>query len=467
MKSPNRNPAAALTLEALEERRLMTTWIPNDMADLAQHYPGPGFMSKLFLNFDGGTVDTPQSGIKRIIKPYVPPAGVDRVTAIQDIIYRTSEIFAPFNVRVQIMRGAGNYDNGWYSSTVFVGDNDNNTIGGVNNAYDMTPFPSMDYPGEIKGYEHIPNRDLYDMAFVDPVFQFAPGQPLETLDAVDVARMIGHEAGHTFGLAHVLSNPAQDMMSYNSTNVAFMNQSFPITNLNNDGTATAPDPRLDVKVWAVDEHNQSFVQTITSQNSFAYLRSELGKRDLVTDPYVASLADKTAVTPDYYNTLPAATVITPASHVTQTLSNLGEYDVYTLNNPVSARQALFTPQPTRISLAVGLPVFDPQMMLYTADGSRLLKAVHGTALDYTLANNGSYKLVISGYLGDFAGQYTISMSKIGGVATTGGTTTSAFANTAAPATGTTTSTTTSGGGSLFSTTPLSPIGKQTQAALLA
>src|SRR6266700_364417 len=124
MKSPNHNPAA-LTLETLEERRLMTTWIPNDMAELAQHYPGPGFMSKLFLNFDGGTVDTPQSGIKRIIKPYVPPAGVDRVQAIQDIIYRTSEIFAPFNVRVQIMRGAGNYDNEYYSSTVFVGDNEN------------------------------------------------------------------------------------------------------------------------------------------------------------------------------------------------------------------------------------------------------------------------------------------------------------------------------------------------------
>ena len=68
MKSPNRNPAA-WTIEALEERRLMTTWIPNDMAELAQHYPGPGFMSTLFLNFDGGTVDTPQSGIKRIIMP--------------------------------------------------------------------------------------------------------------------------------------------------------------------------------------------------------------------------------------------------------------------------------------------------------------------------------------------------------------------------------------------------------------
>jgi hypothetical protein len=465
MKSPKCDTAAS-TIETLEERRLMTTWIPNDMVDLGQHFPGHGYVTKLFLNFDGGTVDTPQSGIKRVISPYVPPAGVDLVQAIQDIIYRTTEIFAPFNVRVQIMRGAGNFDDRDNSTTVFVGDNDNNTIGGVNNAYDMTPFSSMDYPGEIKGYSHAPNRDVYDLAFVDPVYQFAPGQPLETLDAVDVARMISHEAGHTFGLAHVLSNPAQDMMSYNSSNVAFMNQSFAITNLNNDGTTTAPDPRLDVKVWAVDEHNQSVVQTITSQNSFGYLRAQLGKRDIITDPYVASLAHKTAVSPDYYNTLPAPTVITPASRVTQTLSNLGEYDVYTLNNPVSARQALFAPQPTRISLAVGLPVFDPQMMLYGADGSRLLKAVRGTALDYTLANNGSYKLVISGYLGDFAGQYTISMSKIGGEATAGGTATSAFASTAAPTTGST-STTTSGGATLFSTTLVSPLGKQSEAALLA
>jgi hypothetical protein len=58
-------------------------------------------------------------------------------------------------------------------------------------------------------------------------------------------------------------------------------------------------------------------------------------------------------------------------------------------------------------------------MLYNADGTQLLAAVHGSALEYTLAKKTSYQLVIGGYLGDTAGKYTVNMVDVGFPATQG------------------------------------------------
>jgi hypothetical protein len=390
------------------------TWAPTDLSQLPLHYPQRATTTNLYLNFDGGSINDSQTGGGTWnVAAYQPPAGVDRVQAIQDIIYRTSEIFSPFNVRVRIMRGAGNFSKTNGDTTIFIGDNADNQSGGYNVTDSRTPTASNDWPGDKKGLDHLPNGDAYDLAFVDPVaYDPQSNSNITTLSAQDISRDVAHEAGHTFGLAHVLSSPDKDLMSYDtSNNLAFLDTSYDITDQNYNGTTTTNTGEFP-KVNAVDPSGRKYPLEIHHQNSFAYLRYEMGNKNIYVDPYYHSVADKTTVSPDYYAVLGDPTVITPASHPSSVLSNFGEYDVYTLNNPANRFSYLMPSSATKISLAIGAPAFDPQIMLYNSDGTQLLAAVHGSSLQYTLAWNTSYKLVISGYLGDTAGAYTVNMSSV-------------------------------------------------------
>jgi hypothetical protein len=417
--SPQESPMTML--ETLEERRMFAAWIPFDNADVAAHYPIRKMTTKLFLNFDGGTVDNSQSGGQKVVKAFVPPAGVDRESAIQDIIYRTQQIFSPFRVRVQIMRGAGKLQAFEGASTIFVGDMPAHVNAqNMNTARAFVPRPSMDNPGDVKGVDHIPNSNPYDVGFVDPVFEPTPGAALVTRPAADIARSIAHEAGHTFGLAHVLSLPAEDIMSYNSANKFFVNQSFPITDLNFDGTQNVPVPEFLVKVRATNADGSTFIHTVPTQNSFLYLKMALNLRDTAPDAYKPMVADTSMLDPQHYSFVGTPREITKSTTLTQTLSSHGEYDVYTLKNPSSLYDSVVAQPATRIQLKVGLPVFDPQIMLYSNDGKTLLKTVRASFLDYKLAPNTSYKLVIGGYLGDYAGQYTLSFADAPELLTDGG-----------------------------------------------
>jgi hypothetical protein len=390
------------------------TWTPTDMSQLPLHYPQRVSTTNLYLNFDGGSIHDSQSGDGTWnVSAYQPAAGQDRVQAIQDIIYRVSEIFSPFNVRVRIMRGAGNFSKTNGDTTIFIGDNPDNKSGGFNVTDSRTPTASNDWPGDKKGLDHLPNGDAYDLAFVDPVaYDPQSNSDITTFTPQDISRDVAHEAGHTFGLAHVLSSPDQDLMSYNTyNNLAFLDTSYDITDENYSG-GTTTNTREFPKVNAVDANGRKYPLEIHHQNSFAYLRYEMGNKNIYVDPYYHSVADKTTISPDYYAVLGDPSVITPASHPSSVLSNFGEYDVYTLNNPANRFSYIMPASATRISLAIGTPAFDPQIMLYNSDGTQLLAAVHGSSIQYTLAWNTSYKLVISGYLGDTAGAYTVNMSSV-------------------------------------------------------
>ena len=399
-------------LETLEERRLMTAWIPSEMSQVALHYPVHSGTTNLYLNFDGGSINDTQAGGSKTIASYVAPTGQDRNQAIEDIIYRTAEIFSPFNVRVRIMRGAGNFSKTNGDTTIFVGDNGaNQDSAGHNTAYSVTPNASVDLPGKNKGFDHVPNSDAYDLAFVDATHLDIPSQVLITDSDVAIARDIAHEAGHTFGLAHVLSSPQYDIMSYDTwDNPNYLNAVLNITDLNYDGASTTHTGDFPT-INAIDSTGRVFSTRIFQQNSFAYLRAALGNKAIDIDPYYHDQADRTTVTSDYYAVLGDPTVINTSSHPSSTLSNFGEYDVYTLKKVVSSRfGSVVAPTPTLISLAIGAPAFDPQIMLYNSDGTQLLAATHGSSMVYMLGNNVNYKLVISGYLGDTAGQYTVNMS---------------------------------------------------------
>jgi len=220
-------------------------------------------------------------------------------------------------------------------------------------------------------------------------------------------------------------------MSYDTfNNPAFVDQQFNITDLNYDGTSTTHTGKFP-KVNAIDANGHTYPLEIHKQNSFAYLRYDLGNKNIYVDPYYHSVADKNTISSDYYNVLGDPTVITPASHPSSVLSNFGEYDVYTLNNVSSSRFGALAALggATKISLAIGAPAFDPQILLYNATGTTLLASVHGSALQYSLTPNTKYQLVISGYLGDTAGAYTVNMSTVPPAATLGAISSFAKSNT--------------------------------------
>ena len=151
-----------------------------DVSQLAATYPRHAGPTTLYLNFDGGTV--PQdpvhypNGYSVTIRPFEEEAldnTQNRNTDIQDIIFKVSEIFAPFDVQVQRIGGAGNYSRLSGVTTIFIGGNEaNSTTTGSGSSYiydkysyDETFSPSLDSPT----YAHPINSDPYDVAFVDPV----------------------------------------------------------------------------------------------------------------------------------------------------------------------------------------------------------------------------------------------------------------------------------------------------------
>src|SRR5262249_6235268 len=111
---------------------------------------GPTFM---YLNFSGWT-NCPYNNAHNI----TPFQGTfaDQV----DILYRTAEIFAPFNVEVLPLYGDGRYSTTSGATTVFVGGN------GQGN---FTPGPFCDYASTSNtngGTSHLFNTDPYDVALV-------------------------------------------------------------------------------------------------------------------------------------------------------------------------------------------------------------------------------------------------------------------------------------------------------------
>src|SRR5262249_3404675 len=118
-------------------------------------------------------------------------------------LFRTSEAFAPFNVQVSQMKGNGNYDQGSDgNTTVFIGYDPNNMKDGDKYAYAHTPASSTDSPGWAKWFDHTPNSDDHDVAYVDPYYEDKNGMS-QIWSPGRIVQGIAHEAGHTFGLAHV------------------------------------------------------------------------------------------------------------------------------------------------------------------------------------------------------------------------------------------------------------------------
>jgi hypothetical protein len=273
---------AALQVESLEQRLVLST---TDMTTLAQWYgPARTEATTLYLNFDGGDINWNMAGYQgsKSIQPYAPAAGHARDRDIQTILSEVGKMFAPFNVKVKQLTGAGNFDGSNGNTTVFVGGDATNVTDGVKTDAAGTPGEFTDNPGTTLGYLHAPDSEPFHLAFVDPMKADTKGGAWYNAETNDyIAESVGHEAGHTFGLEHTLTGGVTDLMSYDSDNVTFVNQTFPVTDLNStldNGTINAGDsmyakayhPTL-ANPWGLD-----LFATATQQNSYTYLQAVLG-----------------------------------------------------------------------------------------------------------------------------------------------------------------------------------------------
>jgi hypothetical protein len=327
-----------------------------ELSELARQFPRHAGPTMLYVNFDGWK---DYDGKGHDILPFRAKDGT-RGPAIQLILFRTAEMFAPFDVQVRRLRTSGKRDErDRGNTTVFVGSNTATVdAAGKKHINNYTPGTYSDWPGETRGADHRPNSDPFDFAFVEAG---QGGKSGWTRDPAPIARTIAHEAGHTFGLVHTLTDGVQEIMSYDTLNVFFANRPFPISNLNYVAT----------KGKALPAGNRMYPRWgrrwITRQNSYAYLRAVLGARRADD---IASVADRGAVDPSFRDAPPGE--LRPGSPADGSIEHRGDYDVFVLRPEKTRRLAVRVAPAEDSKLAPVLFVFD-------ADGRKLLAFANGKA----------------------------------------------------------------------------------------
>src|SRR5579871_2127573 len=156
---------------------------PNDIGlptTLGINFNGENFYS------EGGLLGIGSQSIN--VGAYSSGSAAQTDQNIQDILFRVSEIYAPFNVEVTRVTSPNTYFDGsdrQGPSTIFVGPSQ----GDINVGAGSTPDEFSDYPhgGQT---DHLRNSDSYDLAFVDPAGNLG--------SVTGIATAIAHEAGHTF-----------------------------------------------------------------------------------------------------------------------------------------------------------------------------------------------------------------------------------------------------------------------------
>jgi hypothetical protein len=389
-------------MEALEERLVPVT---SNYSLFAQSFPRHSGPTVLYLNFDGWAAQKVAS---------FQGTTVDRNQDIQEILYRTAELFAPFDVQVGRIRGDGAMSTANGNTTIFIGDDSDNGTGTSNGAYASTPADHTDMPGSALGLRHTPNSNDHDFAFVDPIGFNPTLNMLVSLNNLTIAQNVAHEAGHTFGLGHIRSvgtdnlsdfstipafsnaNPPE-IMSYDSPNRLFADQTFNLTAANNTGTSTVYQSGL-VPKWADTVFLGIPISTTTmqTQNSFTFLTAVLGSRP---DDDFANVADSTSVA-HMSGTMPSVAV---GSNMLGFIDRFGDYDVFQ-----------FTPTTTQ-SLMVNaqrVPGSTPDPVLMVFEGSSLLAfndnrttADFSSRITRTFTAGHTYRIVVGAADGASIGRY--------------------------------------------------------------
>ncbi len=446
INQPARKPVSrrtCLRVESLEERQLLTTampyvafdapslataglldvpidsvFVPLDMTAVASQFATPTAATNLFLNFDGWIehiqLPNPVTGLSSSMtlvlnSPFASTTG-NRDADIQEILYRTSEMFAPFNVNVRRMFGDGSYATSNGASTIFIGDDLS-----VVDAHGYTPASHTDAPIRWRAANHRPNSDSWNIARVDPVVN---SNPANNWDNQRIAKVIAHEAGHTFGLLHVRtvgSDPSAlddtdtslnppEVMAYDSGSryEYFLNQTYNLTIWNHDNAGN-DDLENGLKAeW----HGERIVR----QNSYTYLQTVLGSRPTDDGANVAhrDYANTRAMVDAAYTDGVLTTVAT-GTNLTRVISRPGDYDVYQIAAVTTASPNLeVTVSPTTFS---GV---DPIILVFDdTDGRRVAFNNDSSGVSSRIVlqrtPGHAYKLVVGASNGSTTGTYRLNV----------------------------------------------------------
>ncbi len=407
-----------LEVECLEERQLLTTYKEalmlaatyENIKDMYQLAAAQGVQRTtptiLWLNFDGGNV--PLNRGNSSFQQMLPFDSATRERDIQDIIYRVSETFAPFNVMV--MRAynqpgsALELNLGWFdasngNTTIFIGDavGADGVLTNTTIFHGVTPAAFMDYPCLGIGLARAINSNPFDIALADSRFPWGTNR-----SNAWIAEIIAHEAGHTFGLAHVLSSASangskdnDDVMSYDRNQHMFANIPNALTDRNGAGN----NPTL-LPQWSYSIPYDGGVihgdATPLTQNSFQFLLNVLGPNPSYTDE--AKVADATAVDGAYVDGVAAALFM--GSNKIAALYRFGDYHVYNLNAATSDPMFVY------VSPLYG---FKTVLMIYDVSGRNLLDfstdylGMGSSKVVFQPVAGQSYKLVVGGQDGSSFG----------------------------------------------------------------
>ncbi len=387
--------------EALEGRQLLTGI--TDMTDLARVFPTHSGPTSLYLAFDGFSIG--QNTVAR----YEGAFGGNRDESIQEVVFRTAELFAPFNV--QVRRATSPFPQEMFqdgATTIAIGDTPLfATVGGV------TPGAFADGPS---GTLVQPNSHPFDIAYVDPVFN---GDRSQDWGLAKTIQAVAHEAGHTFGLAHVRAvgtdptpvvysdTNTPDVMSYDSPNTVFRNQTLQLTGANFDPvTGTSPIFILNKPWW----DGSGGLHVMETQNSYTYLRVALGHGQ--ADDF-ADVAHRDAVDAGYSIGTIGDLDSGPLSG---TIGAEGDYDVFRSESFAldgTTQQLLrITVEPTSGS------TLDPVLFVYNSDGTLAAfndnrsSGSRSSEVVFTATTPNDLRVVVGAANGLSSGGYTVRSALI-------------------------------------------------------
>jgi hypothetical protein len=373
-----------------------------ELSMLARYFKPQQGTTKLYINFDGWANS---DGKGHTIIPFQSTTG-HRDLDIQEILYRVSEAFAPFNVQVLRMYGNGHYDR---------------TTGGNTTVFIGAQTANMDETG--RKYQHYYSRGRshlvtqkekepdttyplagspYHLAFVDPIGQRPDSTAWVNMASnLFISHALAHEAGHSWGLVHVHSADLPDEMNYDKpgNQLCFLDRSFPAAALNWNAKAGKMDQVPFAKYRGTP---------ITSQNSYRFLMTVLGPRPHSDRPHVA---DHRTVDAAYSDGAPQE--LLPNTPLEGELARRGDYDVFR-TEPASAGAAL--------EVEVKVPAdskLKPVILVFDESGDKL-RAVglcnpKNNALKLRCPTRGgqAFKVVVGAVDGASTGAYQVAVRPIG------------------------------------------------------